>query len=181
MMSKYVSCLAVVLALIGATVPALARAPGTHSVRVLLDDHDHSHDEDHAGHVEPAASEGDDGEAEGHGEGAEDHAGHVEPAADEGDDGEAEGHGEGAELGEGADGEFEGGQEGGEGLDGEWEGGTEGAVNTTGTAVPEASEGEDGVLEGQGEGEAVVGEASAAWTPARLAIAATAAAVVVAL
>lgn len=182
------NCLALALCLLCTSVSALARSHESGALRVLLeheaghvegDGHDHDDHDDHDGHVEPAANEGQDGNLEGHGEGMEDHAGHVPPSPTEGDDGELEGHGEGAEMGEGADGEFEGTQEGGEGLDGEFEGGTEGAVNST--AVPAADEGDDGQLEGQGEGETVAEEASAAWSATPVAVAMAAACALAAL
>lgn len=140
------------------SVRALLEHEAGHEADTAHDEHDHG--ADHAGHVEPAANEGEDGEAEGHGEGAEDHPGHVAPAPDEGvDDGVMEGHGEGRETGEGADGQLEGGLEGGEGLDGELEGGNEG--------------------ETEGHGEGVAKEASTAWAlPAPLAVAAATAALI---
>lgn len=56
----------------------LAHEPGHDAEAPHADDHDHDHDdddhhvdEDHPGHVPPAANEGDDGMEEGHGEGRE--------------------------------------------------------------------------------------------------------------
>lgn len=140
---RFTGLLVVALSLMCGSVNAWAKASPSASVRMLLEDHDH--DEEHEGHVEPAANEGEDGNLEGHGEGAEEevHEGHVEPAADEGEDDILEGHGEGAEN------------------------------NATGT--PAATEGDDGVLEGQGEGVVTEASAAwAASGPLALAAAAAA-------